>query len=432
MEDSISRRALLGALTAGTLLPGLAPAQTFPADRVPVLSRELWPWMRAQLLLGQDVAWFDTARFGPTLRAIVAREFRSLERQSRDFPGYYAATFGSEALGSPLAGVAGFLGADPAEIVLTSGAGAGLGLVAQGLDLQGGDEVLTTTHDHDAAVYPWLVQARRRGIKVVQLPQSGAPVAPDAIVAQFAAALTPQTRVVAFAHVRHTDGTVMPAKEICALARAHGAFSVVDGAQAPGLVDVAVRDLGCDAYATCFHKWVNGPAGSGALYLRRESQARLWPASVEGAAGWSDADRYGDPVAAEASSAQARFGAQARYLGPQLDALPIAFEFQQTVNRGRAAMRVRELAAYLRLQVQRLPGVEIVSPTHPSLASGIVSLRIAGRDHGVMAQSMAAEDGIVVGRVRHGAAFDVLRVSLHPSIETREIDRLATAIQRRL
>ncbi len=86
MEDSFSRRAFLGALSAGSLVPGLASAQTYPLDRVPVISRELWPWMRSQLLIDPGTAWFDTARFGPTLRAVVSRAFRSTERQSTRFP----------------------------------------------------------------------------------------------------------------------------------------------------------------------------------------------------------------------------------------------------------------------------------------------------------------------------------------------------------
>jgi selenocysteine lyase/cysteine desulfurase len=434
MEDSFSRRAFLGALGAGTLAASIASAQTFPADRVPVVSRELWAWVRTQLLLGSDTAWFDTARFGPTLRAIVSRAFRSTERQSLDFAGYDAATFGAAAIGAPLAAIGTYLGADPAEIVLTSGASEGLGLVAQGLDLQPGDEVLTTAHDHAAAAYPWLVQARRRGIKVVQLPQDGVPATPEAIVGRFAAAITPRTRVIAFAHVQYTDGTVMPVREICSLARTNNAFSVVDGAQAAGLVEFAVRDLGCDAYATCFHKWLNGPAGSGALYLRSGSQARLWPTFAESPQGWDTTDRFGAALLAPdpAASAQAKFGTLARYRGPQFDALPIAFEFQQAVNRARIGMRIRELVSYLRLQVGRLAGVQILTPTHPSLWTGIVSLRVAGRDHGVLAQALAQEDGIVVGCVRHGTAFDALRVSLHPGNDSAEIDRLVTAIQRRL
>jgi selenocysteine lyase/cysteine desulfurase len=434
MADSFSRRAFIGALGAGTLASSFASAQTFPPDRIPVVSRELWAWMRAQLLLGDDIAWFDTARFGPTLRAAVSRAFRSTERQSRDFPRYYAATFGPDAIGAPLADIGTYLGADPRDIVLTSGAGEGLALVAQGLDLQPGDEVLTTAHDHDAAVYPWLVQARRRGIKVVQLAQDGVPADPAAIVARFAGAMTPRTRVVAFAHVQYTDGTVMPVKEICALARAGNAFSVVDGAQAAGMQEFALRELGCDAYATCFHKWLNGPAGSGALYVRRESLALLWPAATEGPQGWDGADRFGAAFASTdaTTTAQAKFGALARYHGPAYDALPLAFEFQQAVSRARIGARIRELVSYLRLQLGRLNGLQIASPNHPSLWSGIVAVRVEGRDHAAMAASMAAEDGIVVGHVRHGSSFDALRVSLHPSNDTSEIDRLVTAIQRRL
>lgn len=434
MEDSFSRRAFLGALSAGTLASSLASAQTFPADRVPVVSRELWPWVRSQLLIGTDMIWLDTARFGPTLRAVVARAFRSTERQSRDFPRYYAATFGPDAIAAPLADVGAYLGADAEDIVLTSGAAAGLAIVAGGLDLQPGDEVLTTAHDHDAAVYPWLVQARRRGIKVIQLPQDGTPADPAQIVGRIAGALTPKTRVVAFAHVQYTDGTLMPVKEICSLARANGVVSVVDGAQAAGLVEFAIRDLGCDAYATCFHKWVNGPAGSGALYVRRDFRDRLWPASADSPQGWDASDRFGAPAAGGEVplTAQGRFGALARYHGPAFDSLPIAFEFQQTVNRARMGARMRELVSYLRLQLGRLDGVQFLTPTHPSLWTGIVALGIAGRDHAALARSLLQEDNIAVGHVRHGGVFDALRVSLHASNDANEVDRLVTAIQRRL
>lgn len=434
MEDSFSRRTFLGALSLGSLAPGLASAQTFPLDRMPLVSRELWAWMRAQLLLEPDTAWLDTARFGPTLRAVMASEYRSAEQQSLDYPRYYAATFGPGAIGAPLADIGGFLGADAADLVLTSGAADGLGLVAQGLDLQPGDEVLTTTHDHDSAVYPWLAQAKRRGLKVVQLPQDGVPASPEAIVTRFAAALTPKTKVLAFAHVQYTDGTVMPARELCALARLHGVFSVVDGAQAAGLIDLSLRDLGCDAYATCFHKWLNGPVGSGALYVRRDAQPRLWPAGADGPQGWDVTDRQGAPLPAAdpSATAQLKFGAFARYRGPAYDALPIAFELQRAMSRARIGARMRELVAYLRLQVARLPQVQILTPTHPSLWSGIVALRVNGRDHRALAESIYQEDAIAVGHVRHGTVFDALRVSLHASNDNTEIDRFLSALQRRI
>jgi selenocysteine lyase/cysteine desulfurase len=436
MADFLSRRDFLGVLSAGSVAPSLAAGEAFSSDRVPVISRELWQWMRSQLVLEPGLVWLDTARFGPTLRAVLAREFRSSERQSLDFPRYQAATFGAESIRAPLEAIGEFIGADPADLVLTGGAAEGLGIVAQGLDLQPGDEVLTTTHDHPAAVYPWLVQAKRRGVKVVQLPQTGIAVAPEAITGQFAAAITPKTRVIACSHVRYTDGTVMPVQEICALARGNGIFSLVDGALAAGLLELNLRALGCDAYATCFHKWLNGPSGSGALFLRTEAQPRVWPMAADGPTGWDVTDRFGNaaPVATVGTvpAAQAKFGQFARYRGPALDALPLAFEFQRAVNRARIAAHVRELAAYLRLQVARLPQVEVLTPSHPSLWAGIVALRVKGSDHGELADAMAREDGIVVGRVQHGAVFDALRVSLHASNETGDIDRLLLAMQRRL
>lgn len=436
MDDFLSRRAFLGALSAGSLAPSLAAGQSFPSERVPVVSRELWQWMRAQLVLAPGLAWLDTARSGPTLRAVLAREFRSSERQSLDFPRYEAATFGAESIREPLAAVGEYLGADPADLVLTGGAAEALAIVAQGMDLQPGDEVLTTTHDHPAAVYPWLVQAKRRGIKVVQLPQDGTPAAPEALTGQFAAAITPRTRVIACSHVRCTDGTVLPVQEICALARGNGIFSVVDGALATGMLEQNLRMLGCDAYAASFHKWLNGPIGSGALYMRSEARQKVWPMAADGPAGWDVADRFG-AAATDASgegfpAAQARFGQFARYRGPALDALPLAFEFQKAVNRARIAAHVRELAAYLRLQVARLPQVVVLTPGHPALWAGIVALRINGHDHAELADGMAREDGVVVGRVRHGAIFDALRVSLHGSNESGDIDRLLLSLQRRL
>ena len=69
--------------------------------------------------------------------------------------------------------IAAFLGAATEDLVFTGGTQEGLTIVARGLDLQPGDEILTTTHDHPAAVYPWLLEAKRRGLKVTQLPQDG-------------------------------------------------------------------------------------------------------------------------------------------------------------------------------------------------------------------------------------------------------------------
>jgi selenocysteine lyase/cysteine desulfurase len=312
--------------------------------------------------------------------------------------------------------VAAFLGAEPDEIAFTTGSAEGLGIAARGLDLQPGDEVLACTHERTAALGPWRIEAARRGFKLVELPQVGVPGAPEEIVGRYAGAITPRTKVLVVSHVRSTDGTLMPVREICALARANGIVTVVDGALAPGHIDFRIADLGCDVYATAFHRWVNASWGIGALYVRRDAQARLWATT----------DTGGE------SGAHARYGASGRHLGPAIDGLGIALEFQQAVNRARIGARIRELAAYLRLQLAPLAGVAVVSPSHPALASGIVSVRIANRDHADIARALALEHGTVVGHVTQGSVFDAIRISVHPGNDHAQLDRCANALRSRL
>lgn len=416
MNPPVSRRALVGALGASALLPLPVGALTFQTGSVPAGSRELWPWVRSQLVLDPDLAWLDTALSGPVLRAVMVREFRSRERQSQDFLRYQNVSFGAPALAQHLATVAGFLGAGTDEIAFTTGTTDGLGIVARGLDLQAGDEVLMGSHERPEAVGPWRVEAARRGVKLIELPPGPTPVTPEAIVARYAAAMTPRTRVLLVSHVQATDGTAMPVRELCVLARASNAFSLVDGGLGPGQVDVQVGQLGCDAYATSFHRWTNASCGIGALYVRRDAQPSVWPTG-----GGGDA-----PV-----GAQQRYGTARPQVGPAIEGIGVALEFQGVVNRARIGSRIRELTAYLKLQLAALPGMEIVTPSHPSLSAGILSLRLPGADHAAIAQALAEQDHIVVAHVAH-AGLDALRVSVHPATDHAELDRCVNGLRARI
>lgn len=438
MDPLLSRRAILGGLgaAAATLAPGLGHGQTFAADDVPGIPRYRWKWVRAQLLLQPGLLWFDTATFGPTLRAVLAHAYRQLEAQSLDFRQFETQSgAGSAEERAVLAGAGRFFGADPGELIPTAGARTGLGLVAAGLDLAVGDEVVVTLHDHAAAAYPWLAQAQRRGLRIVEVREAAGETSPEDIVRRFEAAMTPRTRVMCLAHVQDCDGTVMPVRELCALARSHGVFSVVDGALAAGQVDVRLADLGCDAYATGLDRWLNGPLDAGLLYVRRDSQSRLWPVTPDRPDGWRTVDRFDVPVPAPlpdyAAAARLGAGALARR-GATIAAMPLAFEFHDAVGRALIQQRIRELAAQLRSGLEAVAGLQVVTPSHPALNAGVVAVRTPGRDVGALVDSLAAEDRIVVARVRHGAGFDALRISVHPSQDEDDVARCIAAIQRRI
>ena len=129
-------------------------------------------------------------------------------------------------------------------------------------------------------------KAKRYGIvvKKVTLPR---PVkdAPQ-VLNLFNDAITPRTRVIFFSHITTVTGVVLPAKELCALARSKGILSAVDGAHVTGMMQLNVHDIGCDMYSSSPHKWLQAPKGSGFLYVRDEVIDRMW--NTIATEGWND------------------------------------------------------------------------------------------------------------------------------------------------
>jgi cysteine desulfurase/selenocysteine lyase len=157
---------------------------------------------------------------------------------------------------------------ETAELVFVRGTTEGINLVAQtlGRRLGKGDEILITGLEHHSNLVPWQMACEATGARlaVAEVSDRG-----EVTVEEVAKKLTAKTRLVALAHVSNTLGTVLPVKEIAALAHDRGACVVVDGAQAVPHLAVDVQDLGADFYAFSGHK-LYGPTGIGVLYGRRE------------------------------------------------------------------------------------------------------------------------------------------------------------------
>jgi selenocysteine lyase/cysteine desulfurase len=197
-------------------------------------------------------------------------------------------------------------------------------------------------------------------------------------------------------------------------------------------VDVRIADLGCDAYAAGVDRWLNGPLDAGLLYVRRDAQPRVWPAMPDRPDGWSSTDRFGAPLALAPPdyAAAAKFGNGRVHRGATVSAMPLAYEYQDALSRPLVQARIRELAIQLRAGLQRIAGVDVVTPVHPALHAGIVSVRIPGRSPAALVEAIAREDRIVLGRVAHGAGFDAVRISVHPTNDAIDVDRAVAAVQR--
>jgi isopenicillin-N epimerase len=182
--------------------------------------------------------------------------------------------------------LAAFLGCKRDEIALVRNATEANSYIANGVDLKAGDEVLMTDQEHPGGEHPWNLRAKRYGIvvKKITLPKPVPNAA--AVLNLFSDAITPRTRVLFFSHITTATGVVLPAKELCALARSKGILSAVDGAHVTGMMALNLRDLGCDMYSSSPHKWLQATKGSGFLYVRDDVIDRVW--NTIATEGWDD------------------------------------------------------------------------------------------------------------------------------------------------
>ena len=166
--------------------------------------------------------------------------------------------------------------AEDAEIVFTRGTTEAINLVAHSWgrhSLNEGDEIVLTGLEHHSNIVPWQLVAEATGAKIVVVPITDDG---DVPLSYFEEAITAKTKIVALAHVSNALGTVLPVKQVCALAHAVGAIVVVDGAQGAAHGGVDVQALDCDFYAMSGHK-LYGPTGIGALYGRRALLEQMPP-----------------------------------------------------------------------------------------------------------------------------------------------------------
>jgi selenocysteine lyase/cysteine desulfurase len=165
-----------------------------------------------------------------------------------------------------------FLGCELGELGLVPSTTMALNIVASGLVDSGfladGHRILTSDQEHPGGEACW---RHYEGLGLLggidRVVVSPSPSSAAEIVDAFAAAMTAQTRAICVSHVLTTSGVVMPLRELGALAHAHGALLIVDGAQAAGSIEVELEQLGADVYTVSAHKWMLAPPGSALLYL---------------------------------------------------------------------------------------------------------------------------------------------------------------------
>lgn len=167
-------------------------------------------------------------------------------------------------------------GCDPEEMAITRNASEANENVIFGLDLEPGDEIVSTTRNYPRMNNAWLQRQRRDQIVFHQIRLPVPLPSDEEVVAAFEAAITPRTKMIEVMHMSWQTGYVFPVRRIVDMARRHGVEVLVDGAHAFAHFPFTRDELGCDYYGTSLHKWCLAPIGTGFLYVRKDKIPHIW------------------------------------------------------------------------------------------------------------------------------------------------------------
>jgi isopenicillin-N epimerase len=301
------------------------------------------------------------------------------------------------------------------EIAITRNTSEGSNIIVSGIDLKPGDEVVITEHNHPSNNDSWKVRAKREGFVVKSVPVPAPAKSVEQLVSSIERAITPRTKVIAITHLTSTTGLLYPAREIAGLAKKHGCFLHLDGAQTFGAIEVNLREIGCDSYTTSAHKWPMGPLEAGILYIRTERIPQLWPSIVT--AGWAD-DLKG----------ARKFEVFGQRYDPRVVALESAVDFLQMIGIRKIESRMRALAERAHTELAKLPNVQIRTNREPELSAGVVKFFIRNVPVKRAYDTLWQKNRIAIAMTASGDS-EGLRFSPHIYNSFEEIDRAVTAVK---
>jgi selenocysteine lyase/cysteine desulfurase len=303
---------------------------------------------------------------------------------------------------------------DPEEIALTRNTSEGMETLQFGIDLQPGDEVLTTNQDYPRMINTWLQRQKRDGIVLRQISIPTPAEDMQEIVRLFEENITPRTRVIMISHVIFLTGQIMPVKEIVRLGRKHGIPVFVDGAHSFAHFAFTAPDLDCDYYATSLHKWLCAPHGTGLLYVRKDKIRSIWPL-MAAPEGMEDDIRKFEEIGTHPA---------ANYLG-----IAEALTFHLGIGPKRKEARLRYLRDRWAKYLASFDRVRLHTSLRPEFSCGIATVQIDGIDSRKLAGYLWKRHRIIVTSIKH-PEFEGIRVSPNVYTTLEEIDRFISAMEK--
>ena len=315
--------------------------------------------VRSRIPATGAMTYLNTGWAGPTPTPVMEAITTRLQYEGHNGPtSIEVRNSGKEISLQSKEAVAKLLNAGTKEVLLTQNTTEGLNIITNGLSWSQGDEIITFNLEHAAALMASYRVQHRWNAKVkcldIDTDQSD-----DGILKRIEEAITNRTKAIIMSHIQYSCGLRMPIKKIVDLVQTKGILTLVDGAQTAGHIAVDVKDLGCDIYSIPGQKWLLGPDGTGALYIKQSMIPELIPYYT------NSSSCNIDSLQGSTASTPIRAG----FLE--------AIRFIEAIGIENIEARNLKLAASLKNKLLEIPGVTVTSPMDASQSSGLVTFTIS-------------------------------------------------------
>jgi selenocysteine lyase/cysteine desulfurase len=373
---------------------------------------DFWFQIQQAFTLDRTIINLNNGGVCPSPRVVLDAQIRMLQF-SNQAPVYHMWRILEPEIEGVRTRLARTFGCDREEMAITRNASEALENVQLGLDLEPGDEVLTTDQDYGRMLTTWDQRRRRDGIVVKSVPFQTPPPTMQHLVDIFADGITPRTKIIHFCHITNLSGQIFPVRDICRLAREHGIYTIVDGAHAFAHFPFTRDDLGCDFYGTSLHKWLLAPIGTGFLYCRKELIEEVWPLMAA-------PESRNDDIR--------KFEEIGTHPAADHNAIAEALTFHHGIGIDRKVARLRYLRDRWMRRLEGQPGVVLHTSFDPEMSGGLANVGLEGITPGQLTNHLWNKHRIIVTGIGHP---DCTGIRVTPNVYTTldEIDQFSEAME---
>ena len=230
-------------------------------------------------LLNPEIVFLNFGSFGACPRPIF-EDYQKWQLELESEPVQFIINKGLVYLKNARESLSRYINCLPDELVFVVNPTYAVNTVAKSLDLQAGDEVLTTNLEYGASDRAWDFVCSEKGASYIQQPITLPLVSKEKFLEEFSEGINAKTKLIFISQITSATGLILPVKEICAIAKEKGILTFIDGAHVPGQIPLDLQELAADFYTGACHKWMMTPKGSSFLMARKSVQSLLKPLSV--------------------------------------------------------------------------------------------------------------------------------------------------------